>query len=108
MTKCTQAVATTRSSFTVILGESWAYGLVGYSMGTTLLAPNPKYSNCSAGGANTFDAAGMFNMSSYHSGGGNILLCDGSVRFMKDSTNLNTVWSLGSRNQGEVVSADSF
>jgi prepilin-type N-terminal cleavage/methylation domain-containing protein/prepilin-type processing-associated H-X9-DG protein len=108
ITSCTKAAPTTRSSFTVVLGESWAYGLVGYTLGNTLMGPNPKYSNCSAGGANTFDAAGMFNMASFHPGGANILLCDGSVKLLKDSVNWPVVWALGSRGQGEVVSADAY
>ena len=105
---CTAAVRTTRSSFTPILGEAWAFGLVGYSMGSILLPPNAKYTNCSAGGANTLQAAGMFNMSSNHPGGANILLADGSVRFLKDSTAMTVVWGLGSRAQGEILSADSY
>jgi hypothetical protein len=35
-------------------------------------------------------------------------MCDGSVKFLKDSTAMQTVWALGSINQGEVVSADSY
>jgi prepilin-type processing-associated H-X9-DG protein/prepilin-type N-terminal cleavage/methylation domain-containing protein len=108
LNQCTQAAATTRSSFTPILGEAWVYGLVGYSMGSLVLGPNPKYTNCSAGGANTLDAAGMFGLSSYHPGGANVLMCDGSVKFLKDSINMQTIWALGSRAQGEIVSADSF
>jgi prepilin-type processing-associated H-X9-DG protein len=50
----------------------------------------------------------MFTLSSYHPGGCNVLMCDGSVRFLKDSTNLSTIWAIGSRDQGEVVSADSY
>jgi prepilin-type processing-associated H-X9-DG protein len=106
---CAQSVATVRSgSFTVVLGESWAYGLVGYSMGCTVLPPNPPYPNCSAGGANTFDAAGMFNMTSFHPGGANILMCDGSVRFLKNSVAQPIVWALGSRAQGEIISTDFY
>ncbi len=45
---------------------------------------------------------------SSHPGGVNSLLGDGSVRFIKDSVNLETWRALGTRNGGEVISADSF
>ena len=73
-----------------------------------LVAPNSKYPNCSAGGANTLQAAGMFNMASAHPGGANILLGDGSVKFLKDSTSNTVVWALGSRAQDEIISSDSY
>jgi prepilin-type processing-associated H-X9-DG protein len=50
----------------------------------------------------------MYNPCSYHPGGANFTFCDGSVKFLKDSTNLMTIWALGSRAQGEVISADSY
>jgi hypothetical protein len=36
------------------------------------------------------------------------LLADGSVKFLKDSTSLPVIWGLGSRAQGEVISADAY
>lgn len=45
---------------------------------------------------------------SYHSGGVNVLLADGSTRFVKDSINLLTWQALASINAGEVVSSDAF
>ncbi|AMV40738.1 DUF1559 domain-containing protein [Planctomyces sp. SH-PL62] len=45
---------------------------------------------------------------SYHPGGVNALLADGSVRFVKDSINGWTWRALGSVAGGEVVSADSY
>lgn len=96
-----------RGSFTPVLGECWAYGLPGYTMGY-LLPPNPRYVNCSAGASDTLHAPGMFGMSRFHSGGSNVLFCDGSVRFLKDSTSGTVIWALGCRGQGEVVSADSY
>jgi prepilin-type N-terminal cleavage/methylation domain-containing protein/prepilin-type processing-associated H-X9-DG protein len=45
---------------------------------------------------------------SYHPGGVNILMGDGSVRFAKDSINGRTWRGLSTINGGEVISADSF
>ncbi|MBX6312983.1 MAG: DUF1559 domain-containing protein [Isosphaeraceae bacterium] len=106
--QCAAAVSTKRSGHTPLLGMNWALGLMGYTLGNTLLAPNPKYPNCSVNGANTIENPGMMGLSSFHPGGANILMCDGSVRFLKDSTNMQTVWKLGSRAQGEIISQDEY
>jgi prepilin-type N-terminal cleavage/methylation domain-containing protein/prepilin-type processing-associated H-X9-DG protein len=45
---------------------------------------------------------------SRHPGGANVLMGDGSVRFIKQSINLLTWQSLSSRAVGEVISADSL
>jgi prepilin-type processing-associated H-X9-DG protein len=45
---------------------------------------------------------------SWHPGGANVLLLDGSIRFIKDGVALNTWNALGTRAGGEVVSADAF
>ncbi len=90
------------------LGENWAIGVSGYTMGNILLGPNPRYPNCSINTAGTINNPGMFGMSSRHPGGANIVLSDGSVRFLKDSVNLQTAWKLGSRGGGEIISSDEF
>ena len=46
--------------------------------------------------------------SSHHPGGVNVLFGDGSVKFVKDSVNLQTWRALGTRAGGEVVSSDSY
>ena len=92
-----------------MLGRDWAQGMLGHTLGTTLLPPNSAYYNCnmeSWGG--DFDAAGMINPSSYHPGGANAAFADGSVRFLKSSTAMNVIWSLGSKGGGEVISSDSY
>ncbi|WP_143206387.1 hypothetical protein [Singulisphaera sp. GP187] len=33
---------------------------------------------------------------------------DASVRFLKDSVSIQTIWSLGPRSGGEILSADSY
>lgn len=91
------------------LGYTWTQGMLGTALGTTTLAPNPIYPNCQLipwGG--DMDGPGMYNMSSYHPGGANVAMADGSVRFMKSNTRNEIVWALGSRAGGEAVSSDQF
>jgi prepilin-type N-terminal cleavage/methylation domain-containing protein/prepilin-type processing-associated H-X9-DG protein len=91
------------------LGRTWMMGSLGLTLGTPLLGPNPRYPNCNLepwGG--DMDAPGMYNLSSYHPGGANVAMADGSVRYLKDSVNMQTVWAIASRAGGEVVSADSY
>jgi prepilin-type N-terminal cleavage/methylation domain-containing protein/prepilin-type processing-associated H-X9-DG protein len=45
---------------------------------------------------------------SFHPGGVNVCMLDGSVKFIKDTVSIPTWWALGTRNQGEVLSADSY
>ena len=46
--------------------------------------------------------------SSQHPGGVNLLLGDGSVRFIKSTIALNIWRALGTRNGGEVTSASDY
>jgi prepilin-type N-terminal cleavage/methylation domain-containing protein/prepilin-type processing-associated H-X9-DG protein len=91
------------------IGQQWATGMFGRTLGNTLLAPNPSYPNCQVTtGQGDFDSPGMFGMSSYHAGGANALMADGSVHFLKSGTNMLVMWQIGSRNNGEVVSSDAY
>jgi prepilin-type N-terminal cleavage/methylation domain-containing protein/prepilin-type processing-associated H-X9-DG protein len=45
---------------------------------------------------------------SNHSGGINVGMCDGSVKFIKDTISIPTWWAIGTKNQSEVVSADAY
>ncbi|WP_165251129.1 DUF1559 domain-containing protein [Paludisphaera soli] len=90
------------------LGQNWSLGLVGYSMGNILLGPNPRFPNCSTHASGTLQTPGVWGLSSLHPGGANILLADGSVRFLKDSVALETVWALGTRAGGEIISSDAY
>lgn len=49
-----------------------------------------------------------WTMGSRHSGGLHMLFADGSVRFLKDSINPATWWSLQTIAGGEAISADQF
>lgn len=45
---------------------------------------------------------------SFHPGGVNSLFADGSVHFLKETTNVDVVLSLGTRDGGEIISSDSY
>ena len=90
------------------IGEIWAAALIGYSFGNVLIGPNAQYNSCSINPSGTLQNPGSFGLSSYHPGGANTLFLDGSVHFIKDSISLPSLWALGSRAQGEVLSSDSF
>jgi prepilin-type N-terminal cleavage/methylation domain-containing protein/prepilin-type processing-associated H-X9-DG protein len=65
--------------------------------------------NTAEGNANSVGAwSDAVTPTSNHPGGVNIAFCDGSVHFIKDSISVGTWWALGSRNQGEIVSSDSY
>jgi prepilin-type N-terminal cleavage/methylation domain-containing protein/prepilin-type processing-associated H-X9-DG protein len=50
----------------------------------------------------------IITASSLHPGGVNVAFCDGTVRFVKDTVAVQTWWALGTRNQSEVLSSDSY
>jgi prepilin-type N-terminal cleavage/methylation domain-containing protein/prepilin-type processing-associated H-X9-DG protein len=91
------------------IGQDWAPGMFGHSLGNLLMAPNAPYPNCVATvGNGDFDQPGRFGLGSWHSGGANVCMADGSVRFIKSTTALPTIWALGSISQGEVLGSDSY
>ena len=51
---------------------------------------------------------GAMSATSNHSGGVNVGMADGSVKFIKDTVALTTWWALGTRNGGEVISSDAY
>jgi prepilin-type processing-associated H-X9-DG protein len=62
-----------------------------------------------SGGSNVWGGtSGMITATSNHPGGVNVCMADGSVKFMKDTVNPQTWWAIGTRNQGEVISADAY
>jgi prepilin-type processing-associated H-X9-DG protein len=83
-----------RHARTPALGENWSIALNNYTMGSFLLAPNPKVPNCVTATSGV-DVPGMWTLSSHHPGGANMLLCDGSVKFLKETVSQSVIWALG-------------
>jgi len=91
------------------LGSDWFQGMYGYSLGNTLLPPNFNIPNCrTCAWDGDWDCPGTYGLSSFHPGGCNVCMADGSVKFLKSTTARNIVWALGTRNNGEVISSDSY
>ena len=60
-------------------------------------------------GTGTYVGLGMITSPrSKHPGGVNVGMCDGSVKFFKNSVNINVFQALASSRGGEVVGADSY
>jgi prepilin-type processing-associated H-X9-DG protein len=85
------------------------FGPTGYY--THTLTPNSQYIDCGT----YADGSAINNFSrthlaarSYHPGGVNVGMADGSVRFVKNSINIVTWRAVGTRQAGEVISADSL
>ena len=63
----------------------------------------------SASTGGTYTGLGMVNVPrSQHPGGVNAGMCDGSVKFFKNSVNIYTFQALASAKGNEVISADSY
>jgi prepilin-type N-terminal cleavage/methylation domain-containing protein/prepilin-type processing-associated H-X9-DG protein len=108
-----QAVSSTCQSSTTVYSKDKGYSYFEDDMGLGgsychLNPPNKQacfYANDP--GYGTVDH-GIVGPSSYHPGGVNVGFLDGSVKFIKDSVNLQTWGSLATHQGGEVISADQF
>jgi prepilin-type N-terminal cleavage/methylation domain-containing protein/prepilin-type processing-associated H-X9-DG protein len=89
-------------------GENWAHGSMAMALFNTVVTPNAFNDTWTHCGLNASSRAVLSNADSYHPGGVNTLMADGSVRFMKDSINPRTWMALGTRQGGEVLSSDSY
>src|SRR5262245_46497448 len=80
-------------------GEQWINGHYGNTLYNHYYPPNPTGKwDC----GNASHNKGLSTARSYHVGGVNLLLADGSVRFVRDGITLATWRALGTRNGGEV------
>jgi prepilin-type N-terminal cleavage/methylation domain-containing protein len=101
---------------TIVMGAPWAMGHPFTSAVTTVLPPNSAscYDNTRGGFHGDNDPSwdyGIFSASSRHVGGINVILADGSVRFISENIDTGNiqppndygVWgALGTRSGGEI------
>ncbi|MDX2036379.1 MAG: DUF1559 domain-containing protein [Isosphaeraceae bacterium] len=101
---------TRHSPFFGIGTGSQHYASIEHTMYNHIFTPNAKNRDCNSG-QSFHDSPNEFAIlaaRSYHPGGVNVVLADGSVRFVKDSTAASVWRAIGTRAGGEVVSADSY
>ncbi len=100
-----------RQGLNNLRGVFWEVGSLGMTMFNTIVAPNStqyNWGDCRYTGGGYPNDATFANANSNHPGGCNVLMADGSVRFVKSSINQGTWWALGTRANGEVISSDSY
>ena len=114
-----------RASATHIVGGEFYYDCLGnnqYRITPKIYrdcGPNsqaPDYGRCVNDPVNllpcindTSDGRGYYLASrSRHPGGVNVLFCDGSVHFIKNTISLPTYQALSTRSGGEVISSDGY
>jgi len=111
--QCANIPGSTVSLGTRNVGDHWNLGLAyaipnnAYSHVNAPNNPRCTYTNSED---DTYWCGTMCSVAptSNHPGGVNVCFADGSVRFIKNSVNLQTWWALGTRSGDEVVSSDSY
>jgi prepilin-type processing-associated H-X9-DG protein len=106
---CSQTWNTLAKTPDLQRGDNWCQGAMCATMYNTIVPPNGEsdewaYRGFTGSGA----CSNISNSDSYHPGGVNALMADGSVKFMKDTVNQIAWWSLGTIAGGEVLSSDSY
>ncbi len=93
-------------------GNFWDQGFGGFTLFNTIMPPCSKqwtFGACRMNASNWDIGDGTYqNANSNHPGGSNFLFGDGSVHFIKSSISMTTYWALGTKANGEVISADSY
>jgi prepilin-type N-terminal cleavage/methylation domain-containing protein/prepilin-type processing-associated H-X9-DG protein len=94
-------------------GYRWGGGMMGYSLFNTVVPPNGAnglytWNSCRVDCCVQAQAAHYLPTTSNHPGGVNVLFADGGVRFIKNTISFGTWWSLGTRANGEAISASSY
>ena len=75
-----------------------AIGRTDYTLCNIVAMPNDKTLNCAGCRYAAYtgsDSSNFVPPTSAHPGGVNLLFCDGSVKFIKDSINRVTWWAIG-------------
>jgi prepilin-type N-terminal cleavage/methylation domain-containing protein/prepilin-type processing-associated H-X9-DG protein len=91
------------------LGQNWSQQDTGRGGGYWhIMPPNTRACNAAAGNISYNDMGSLIGPASFHPGGVNMAMLDGSVRFVKNSISLPAFFGISTVAGGEVVSADAY
>jgi prepilin-type N-terminal cleavage/methylation domain-containing protein len=98
----TACLNTTGGSGRTERGASWAWSFMGVGATYThTMAPNDP--SCHNGGGSDWEGNALSAAQSMHTGGVQVLMSDGAVRFISDTVNYPTWLAIGSRDGNETV-----
>jgi prepilin-type N-terminal cleavage/methylation domain-containing protein/prepilin-type processing-associated H-X9-DG protein len=93
-------------------GYRWAAGSPGVTLFNTIVPPNSQeyqWAGCRLDCAGCGMEFGQYeNATSNHSGGVNVLFCDGSVTFVKSGVAMRVWWALGTTSASDVVLREQY
>ena len=92
-------------------GHTWTFGQLGLTRFNTIVPPNSTqypWGACATHGGTSVGDSQFVTASSNHPGGANMLFADGSVHFLKSTVQIRTYWALGTKADGEVISANQY
>jgi prepilin-type processing-associated H-X9-DG protein len=87
-------------------GEYWWDGHYENGIYNHVMLPNTW--GCDDAANVSVNDGGASTASSRHAGGVNMMMGDGSVRFIKSTISTSVWWAISTRAGNETVSADSF
>jgi prepilin-type N-terminal cleavage/methylation domain-containing protein/prepilin-type processing-associated H-X9-DG protein len=109
LSACDQAWQTKSGGVDTARGKVWAHGAMAMTLFNTVATPNANngtWTYCGNLGSGSLSMYGEAD--SFHSGGVNTLMADGSVKFIKSSINQLVWFALGTKANGEIISADQL
>jgi prepilin-type N-terminal cleavage/methylation domain-containing protein/prepilin-type processing-associated H-X9-DG protein len=108
---CAAGFQTQTNNIADYRGYRWIQGIPGASMFNSIMTPNESnFNGCRFGcgiGCNT-DSSWSVPATSAHPGGVNVIMADGSGRFVKNSVSRLVWWALSTKAGGEVISSDAY
>ncbi|MDX2037846.1 MAG: DUF1559 domain-containing protein [Isosphaeraceae bacterium] len=96
--------------FGLQFSDGWGYSWYVATLYNHAAPPNWNGWDCGLGSSipDSPSEHAVISARSTHPGGANMLTADGAVRFVKDTVAVPTWRGLGTRNGGEVISADAY